>query len=261
MHAALIGCAILALASWVASLVSGNCSWVDRGWSILPPAYVGYFAWSSAFHPRLVLMGVFTVAWGARLTFNFARKGGYRPSSEDYRWAALRERLSPALFEGFRLLFISVLQNLVLLSLALPAWVASMSSRRLGVLDAVAGALFALFFVGEAVADQQQWNFQKARASRKARGEKGDEFLTTGLFRYSRHPNFFCEQAIWCSFWLFTLASGARTWNIGLVGPVALIAVFLGSTPFTEQLTLARHPHYADYQRRTSRLWPWFPSG
>ena len=251
--------AILAGLCLVLSVFSREYSWVDRVWSIVPVLYVAWFAASvGRLEPRLILMTVLVATWGARLTYNFARKGGYRRGGEDYRWKELRRRMSPAIFQVFNVLFISGFQNGLLLVLAWPAWVAAKQGPSpLGTLDAVATALFATFLVGETVADQQQWRFQSAKAARRRAGlSPGPGFLSEGLFRYSRHPNFFCEQGIWWSFYLFGVAAGAPWLNPSLLGPVLLTALFLGSTAFTESISVSKYPEYADYQRRTSRLIP-----
>ncbi len=253
----LYACATLALACQIASMLTREHSWVDRLWSIAPVLYVAWFAVSAGrFDARLLLMTALVTAWGARLTYNFARKGGYRRGGEDYRWAVLRERMHPSLFSVFNVVFINAFQHGLLWLLALPAWIAAARPpSRLGALDGVAAGLFVLFLIGETIADQQQWNFHLRKASP---GYAGPGFLTQGLFRYSRHPNFFCEQGIWWSFWLFGVAAGAPWWNVSLLGPVLLIALFQGSTAFTESITASKYPDYADYRRRTSRLIPWW---
>jgi steroid 5-alpha reductase family enzyme len=254
-------CALLAATCWILSVITREYSWVDRLWSIAPPAYVAWFAsrtgWSDL---RLLMMVVLTAMWGARLTYNYARKGGYSRGGEDYRWAELRKRMSPMRFQIFNLLFVSLFQNLLLLAIAAPA-AAALHHRQtpLGTLDFVAALAFAVFLLGEIVADEQQWRFQKAKAGRRQRGEPGPEFITSGLFRYSRHPNFFCEQAMWWSLYLFSVAASGRWITPWLAGPVLLSLLFQGSTAFTEELTLSKYPAYANYQRRVSRLWPWFP--
>ncbi len=233
-------------------------SWVDRLWSIAPAVYVIWFALSAErFDSRLALMSILVVAWGARLTFNFARKGGYAKGGEDYRWKVLRERMSPRAFALLNVVFINAIQHGLLLLLALPAWIAARrAGTPLGPWDAAAAGMFALFLIGETVADQQQWNFHREKA---ARTDAGPGFLTEGLFRYSRHPNFFCEQGLWWSFYLFGAGAGGGWWNVSLLGPVLLTALFHGSTDFTESISASKYPDYATYQRRTSRLIPWRP--
>ncbi len=259
LEIACLVCAALAASCWLLSVATREHSWVDRIWSIAPPAYVALFAQlEGAWTARVGLMLALSAIWGARLTYNFARKGGYARGGEDYRWEALKARMSPAAFAAFNLGFIAAFQNALLLAIALPAWVAA-SAREvpLGALDVVATLAFLSFLAGETIADQQQWAFQEDKRRRKERGEEvRARFLTTGLFRYSRHPNFFCEQALWWAFWLFGVAATGEWLHWSLGGAVVLTLLFQGSTTFTEQITLSRYPEYADYQRRTSRLLP-----
>ena len=84
-------------------------------------------------------------------------------------------------------------------------------------------------------------------------------FLQTGLFRYSRHPNFFFEQAQWWALYLFAIVATGTVLHWSILGPLLLTALFIGSTVFTESLSKARHPEYADYQASTSAIVPWFP--
>ncbi|MCU1447155.1 MAG: hypothetical protein JWP54_2813 [Cryobacterium sp.] len=128
-------CLVLFLAAtgtaWLLSLLTRDYSWVDRSWSLLPPAYLWVFAVAGALaDPRLIVMAALGTLWGARLTFNLARKGGYRPGGQDYRWAVLRRRLSRRQFALFNLFFISIYQNLLLLLITLPAWIALRHPRR-----------------------------------------------------------------------------------------------------------------------------------
>ena len=258
LHVAVVACAALAALCWLLSVLTREYSWVDRVWSLAPIGYVAWFAAQTGFtDPRLVLMTILVGLWGVRLTYNFARKGGYARGGEDYRWSVLRGMMPPALFQAFNLLFIAAYQNALLLLISLPAWAAVREPPApLGGLDLVAAAGFLLLLVGETVADQQQWTFQQAK---RRGGGAGPGFVTTGLFRYARHPNFFCEQGVWWCFSLFPVAAGAELWNPTLAGPVLLTLLFLGSTSFTESISAARYPAYRDYQRRTSRLIPWWP--
>lgn len=266
LRLALALCAALALSCWLLSLATREYSWVDRLWSIVPPVYVALFAHADLWSPRLLLVLALTTAWAVRLTFNFARKGGYgillgKRGGEDYRWEELRGRMSPALFQVFNVFFIAAYQHLLLFLIALPAW-SAMGAAPLGPLDAVATLGFVGLLALETVADEQQWRFQEDKRKKKERGEPIERpFLTTGLFRYSRHPNFFAEQGMWWCVYLFSVAAGAGWVNVTIVGPVLLTLLFQGSTGFTEQISVRRYPSYAEYQKTTSRLIPLPPRG
>jgi steroid 5-alpha reductase family enzyme len=83
--------------------------------------------------------------------------------------------------------------------------------------------------------------------------------LTTGLFKFSRHPNFFSEQAQWWVFFLFGAVAAGSLLEWTVVGAFLLTALFIGSTRFTEEISVSKYPDYVEYQRRTSALIPWFP--
>ncbi len=259
----LAGCGGVIGLCWLLGLLTKEHSWVDRGWSITPIFFVGFFAWTNGFRDaRLVLMFTLVLLWGARLTFNFARKGGYAKGGEDYRWPVLRKRLTPFQWQVFALLFVAGYQNLLLYLLALPAWHALRgSATSLGPVDIIAAGIFLAALALETVADQQQWNFHQDKKARVARGDAVTEpFLTTGLFRFSRHPNFFAEQVLWWGVYLFSVGATGEWLNPTIVGPLLLTLLFLGSTNFTESITLSKDPSYAAYQAQTSRLIPWFPA-
>jgi len=240
--------------TWLTSVITKEYSWVDRIWSIIPIVYIWIFAFGDEFsNPRINIMAILVTLWGARLTFNFARKGGYAPGGEDYRWAILREKMSPAIYQVFNILFIVIFQNALLLAIALPANLVLGSSANFTGVDLLFALLFFGFLCFEFAADQQQWNFHQAK---KAGTETG--FLTKGLFSISRHPNFFAEQAQWwvLAIWCFVV-SGSSDWYY-ILGAVILTALFIGSARFTEQISASKYPDYANYQKRVSMMIPWF---
>jgi steroid 5-alpha reductase family enzyme len=247
--------------AWAASVLSGDYSWVDRSWSILPVIYVAIFAaWAHLRDPRLDVMALLVLTWGARLTFNFARKGGYS-GVEDYRWGVLRSRMSRWQFQLFNVFFVVIYQNLLLVLISLPALSAyEHRSSELGGWFLSVAALFVLCTIGETVADQQQWDFQVAKGAALGDGRAVDaDFCQDGMFRYSRHPAYFFELAQW---WLLfvmgAIAAGSLAqWTV--VGAALLTALFVGSTRFTESISASKYPEYAGYQRRTSAIVPWPP--
>jgi steroid 5-alpha reductase family enzyme len=246
---------------WVLSVVTHEHSWVDRIWSIVPVVYLWVFAAGAGFSDaRLILMATLATLWGARLTFNFARKGGYARGGEDYRWSVLRARMSRGGFALFNLFFIVIFQNIVLLLITLPALTAAEHPTPLGALDVVAAVLFLMLLAGETVADQQQWRFQSWKAGERAAGrEPQPRFLQRGLFGVSRHPNYFFEIAQWWVIFFFGAIAAASVLQWTVIGAVLLSVLFVGSTVFTEQITKSRYPEYAQYQSSTSAVIPWFP--
>jgi steroid 5-alpha reductase family enzyme len=261
MHPLLVVIAVagaVAAFCWIASLVSKDHSWVDRLWSIVPIVYVGIFAGAAGFtDPRLNVMTALAALWGARLTFNFARKGGYR-GVEDYRWPILRTRFGPVRFAIFNVLFIVLYQHALLVLITLPALTAYENrGTPFGLLDILVAALFLALLVGETVADQQQWDFHQAKKAAVAAGRTPEpRFLQSGLWAYSRHPNFFFEQAQWWAFFLFAAVAAGSVLQWTVLGAALLTALFIGSTIFTESITRSKYPEYAEYQARVSPIVP-----
>jgi steroid 5-alpha reductase family enzyme len=256
---------------FVLSLVTGDHSWVDRYWSIAPVVYAWIVAIATIVSGQanglVILMAVLVTVWGARLTFNFARKGGYS-GTEDYRWPLLRSRMKGWQFFLFNLFFIVAFQNALLLWITLPTWVAAKAGPHpLTAWEIVLVVAFVLALIGETVADQQQWSFHQRKARERSAGrEVTPGFRHTGLWRFSRHPNYFFELAQWWLMYFLGVAavfaggaSGASVVNVSLFGAVFLIAIFVGSTMFTEAQSAEKYPEFADYQRTTSAIVPFVP--
>jgi steroid 5-alpha reductase family enzyme len=242
--------------AWIASLVTGDTSWVDRSWSIVPIVYAWVFAgFAHLANARLDVMAALVTVWGVRLTFNFARKGGYS-GVEDYRWPVLRASMPPWQFQLFNVFFIVLYQNFLLVLITLPALTAYQHrATPYGALDVVLTAIFLAFTLGETVADEQQWRFQSHKRAELAEGRSPErQFVQTGL-----HPNFFFEQAQWWALFLIGAVAARSVVEWTVVGPLLLTMLFVGSTAFTEKITLSRYPEYAEYQRQTSAVVPWFP--
>ncbi|MEZ4319918.1 MAG: DUF1295 domain-containing protein [Myxococcota bacterium] len=248
---------LVILTTWILSVVTREYSWVDRIWSVAPPVYAVLTAAGAGFRDaRLDLVAVLICAWGARLTFNFWRRGGYAKGGEDYRWAILKEKLGPVGFQVFNATFISPYQNLLVWLIVAPMHTMSEHPTPLGPLDAGLAVLFIGLLAGELVSDQQQYDFQTAKHAALARGETVQNFRTDGLFRYSRHPNYFFEVAQWWVVYAFAVVASGIPLHWTLAGPILLTLLFDGSTRFTEWITLSKYPEYAEYQRKTWRIVP-----
>ena len=251
MGAALDLCVILAALCWLAAVITREYSWVDRLWSLCPPIYCLIVAFANDFgSTRVNLMTALAVLWGARLTFNFVRKGGYQKGGEDYRWATVRERYGPIGIQIMNITFIAPGQMLLIWWFTSPvhaAWEAG--DTPLNGLDFLAAALFLLFLIVETVADEQMWAFQQDKKRRIADGEDvAQPFMNTGLFRYSRHPNYLCELGMWWVFYLFAVAASGQWIHWTGAGFVALTALFVGSIRLSESISAQKYPSYRDYQ-------------
>ena len=169
---ALAVCAVLAAACWLVSVLTDNYSQVDRLWSLAPPLYACHFAARAGWvDQRLNVIALLVVLWGGRLTYNFARKGGYRWHAEDYRWPELRQRLGPVWFQLLNATFVAPYQNLLLLLIVLPASVAWQArGTPLNALDAAAAVAFVLLLIGETVADQAAVALPVCQTSAQGRG-------------------------------------------------------------------------------------------
>jgi len=246
-----------AFARW---LWSGFCGSVDQLWNIAP----AFYSWLCVYcepTARGTLAAALCTVWSVRLTYNFARKGGFH--EEDYRWVYMRAWFSSNFgLCCFMFWFVGIVQSLVILAFALPAYVVTLYPNvPICYLDLVVACGLLGFIAFEAVADQQQWNYQthKKLAISQGRASEAQKrgFLAEGLFRFSRHPNVFAESMVWWLFYGFAVAASGRWlhWSIG--GAVVLTLIFQGSVDLTEKISASKYPMYAIYQKTTSKLIPW----
>jgi len=253
---------------FIVSEITRNYSQVDKLWSLVPIAY-SWVTVAAGASPRLILMSSLVTIWGLRLSYNFSRKGGYNiipwRGEEDYRWKVMKEypKLKGRLRFGlFNLLFISLYQNIIIFLFSSPLLLTSMyPDRSLTIIDYLAAILMLVFITTEGLADNQLFKFHQEK-KRTGKGKKVFEeslkrgFMTEGLWRYARHPNFASEQAIWISFYFFGVAASGQWINLTLVGPLFLVLLFIGSTQLTESLSSKKYPDYAAYQKEVPKFIP-----
>lgn len=259
---------IAALVTFVVSVITDNYSQVDKLWSIIPVPYVWIIAYQSGFEPRLSLMAILVSIWAIRLTFNFARRGGYSwkfwTGEEDYRWSILRAKPG---FEQqwkwvlFNFFFISAYQMALILMFTLPALKAMGSIEPLGWLDYGLATAFLALVMMEFVADQQQYNYQQEKYRRKKAGEDlgeyyGVGFTHTGLWGIMRHPNYAAEQSIWIVFYFFSVVATGHWINWSIAGCLLLVLLFVGSSDFSESISKEKYPLYDRYMKSVGRFIP-----
>jgi len=233
---------------FVGSRRANNSSLYDPYWSVLPIAIAAWFA-SLAPHlgPRFALVLLAVTLWGVRLTWNWAR-GWKGIHHEDWRYVDIRQKTGrlywPASFLGIHL-FPTALTYLG----SLPMLPALTSSAAFSPLDGLAALVTFTAIAIESIADEQLRAFRTDHPSGAC---------DQGLWKYSRHPNYFGEILFWVGLWLFGLAAGAPLW-MG-VGPAAMLALFLFvSIPLAEKHAVARRPDFAQRINAVPRLFPWFP--
>ena len=263
------GCS--ALYCFTVGEITRNNSQVDKVWSLLPIAYCWIIAAKGGMHPRLVVMAVLVTLWGIRLTYNFAKKGAYKlrfwEGEEDYRWEKVRTLpflQNRVVWMAFDLFFISGYQNALILMFTFPAVVCMGSTAPFGWVDAVAAVLMFGFIVYETIADKQQWAFQSKKWAMIKSGKTLEElpapynkgFNTCGLWSVSRHPNYMAEQAIWMSFYLFSIGAGVGIINWSMIGALLLIVLFAASTNLVEGISGDKYPEYAEYCKKVNKFLP-----
>jgi len=167
---------------------------------------------------------------------------------------------NPILWTIFNLLFISIYQHFLLLAIISPSIVASSAATHAATevswntLDSLASSLFLFFLLIEAKADNQQYAFQreklrKVQLNEDLLGDYKDGFLhTSGLYAYVRKPNYAAEQALWISYYLFSVAACRGRHNWSFLGCTLLVLLFQGSGWLTELLTVQKYPKYEFYK-------------
>lgn len=237
---------------FAASVATGNSSVYDPYWSVAPPLVALAWASRGADRARRTLVILLVTAWAVRLTWNWLR-GWQGLGHEDWRYLDLRRKSGRAYwlvsFTGIHLF-----PTLIVLLGCLSLWPALATGRRpLGALDVVAAAVTAAAIAIEATADEQLRRFRRAAPPPGAT-------LATGLWAYSRHPNYFGETLFWWGLFLFALAADPGAWWT-VVGPLTVTLMFLFvSIPMIDERMTARRPDYAAHKRRVSGLVPWFTS-
>ncbi|HEY9033839.1 MAG TPA: DUF1295 domain-containing protein [Pseudomonadales bacterium] len=236
------------------SRVFKNSSFYDAYWSVIPPLFLLYW-WFTRSNDidtlRFVLVSIVVWYWALRLTWNW---GKHWPGlhHEDWRYGMLKEKFPRAelLVDFFGIHFFPTVQ--VFLGM-LPMYAAvALGSRPVNVLDYVALVIGVGAVTIQLLADRQLHRFIEQR--------KPGEIIDSGLWGWSRHPNYFGEIMVWVSLALFGLAAYPQGWWWQIIGAVAMLVMFLAaSIPMMEKRSLERRPQYQHTIDRVSMLVPWPP--
>lgn len=241
--------ASLAFLTWLASLARHDASLIDRMWSVfIVGAGLVYFALLPVQTVRGLWMAVLGAAWSVRLCLYVTwRNWGH---GEDRRYQAIRARNQPNY--GFKSLYLVFALQAVLAWIVSAPFLAGMAAARpLGPLD-VAGAVLALFGIFfEAVGDAQMARF-------KADPKSAGQVMDRGLWRYTRHPNYFGEACVWWGIWLMAVGGAGWSGAWSIVSPLLMTVLLLkvSGVRMLEADIGERRPAYRDYIARTNAFLP-----
>ncbi len=235
------------------SLRIRNFSIVDIAWSAIFTPLVVLFATVAGGHPpRRVLIAAMVTLWSLRLASHlFVRIRSLHPQEEG-RYLQLRQEWAANLHARFFSFFQA--QGALAVLLSVPFLLACVDRRpSLGLFEIAGAGLFVVALVGETVADRQLAAF-------KADPRSSGRTCRAGLWRYSRHPNYFFEWLVWVAYSVFAWPS---PWGfVSIYGPLLMLFFLFRVTgiPLTEEQALrTRGDDYREYQRTTSPFVPWFP--
>jgi steroid 5-alpha reductase family enzyme len=242
---------IAMLLLWLLASVRSDVSVVDIYWGagfILVASLS--VAWNRPVHLRGAVALLLVCLWGIRLaSYLLWRKWG---EDEDRRYQAMRQHHG-ARFWWVSLFTVFLLQGILLWVIAMPLQVIAVSRdvTFATTTDVIGLLLWIVGFAFQAIGDMQLVDFQ-------SQPENRDRVLNRGLWRYTRHPNYFGESLMWWGLYLLSLSAGGG-WTV--FSPILITTLLLKVSGVTlmESTIADRRPEYADYRRRTSAFVPWLP--
>jgi steroid 5-alpha reductase family enzyme len=240
--------AVLMIVLWLVSVLIKDVSIVDPVWG---PAFVlvaltGALAGDGCVGRRWLLFAL-TALWGLRLGWHLLRRKLGDPE-EDRRYRVMRERRGAG-FVPWSLVAIFGLQGLLVLIVSLPLQVAATRGGSLNAWIVPGVVLFVIGLVFEAVGDAQLSRFKSDPSNQ-------EQVMDRGLWRFTRHPNYFGDFCVWWGLWLIVLPAGGTWWTF--IGPLvmSILLIRVSGAALLERDIAERRPQYADYIKRTSGFFP-----
>lgn len=246
---------IIMLLCWLYCVQQKRAGLVDAAWSFcIALTCISAAMWYQEAPASLrLLIGIGSTLWFARLTWHLSRRY-FNEEREDERYASMRAAMGKFQHTGFLLFFLFQAGLAYIFSLPMLILLSSTETTThifgINAVVIVAAMIMLIAFLGESLADQQLYNFKKDPNNQ-------GKTLDSGLWRYSRHPNYFFEWLHWFAYPIVGIWVGLY---ILWVYPVLmfLFLYFFTGIPFSEQQALRhRGDNYRDYQRRTSMFFPW----
>ncbi len=239
------------LVVWAFGILFANSSVYDPYWSILPIVIISYWIFASdiPFSAINILFLAAAAVWGIRLTINWiTRWRGF--SHQDWRYTMLKEKSSRMWFFT-NLIGINLMPTVIVFAALIPAYFGIGRGGHAGILTWLGFAICIGAALIQGISDRQMDLFRKSRSS-------VSQNIDTGLWRHSRHPNYFGEVSFWWGIWLMQMGIAPHIWQT-VAGPVLMTLLFVFiSIPMMERYIIASRPSYIHYQKKVSMLKPWF---
>jgi len=242
----------LMLGVWLLSLALKDASIVDVVWGLGFLLIAGVcYATTGGYAGRKILITALAAVWGLRLALHiFLRNKG---KGEDYRYQAMRRRFGKR-FPIVSLFTVFGLQGVLMWVISLPLQIGQLSREPAGLtwLDWTGAVIWLVGFLFESVGDLQLVRF---KAERRNKGKVMDR----GLWRFTRHPNYFGDALLWWGFFVIALATPHGVWTV--VGPLIMTGLLMkvSGVALLEKTLTKTKPEYAGYVSRTNAFFPWRP--
>lgn len=240
---------LVAVFFWLVSLVRNDVSIVDSLWSLmfLLVALV-YAVMDGSSGPRELLILLLVAVWAMRLSVYITWRN--HGQAEDYRYQEIRANNEPGFrYKSFYIVFL--LQAVLAWVISLPLAAAISGQSAIGLLDYAGCVLIVVGVFFEAVGDMQLSRFRRDP-------DNAGKVLDKGLWRYTRHPNYFGNFTLWWGFYLVALSAGAW-WTV--ISPLLMTFLLLkvSGVALLEKDISGRRPQYQQYIRRTNAFFPGMP--
>ena len=234
---------------WIFGILFGNSSIYDPYWSVAPliilPCWI--IIKGTSFSVINILFLVAIIVWGIQLTLNWAIrwKGLHH---QDWRYTMLKKK-SPRLWFFTNLMGINLMPTVIVFIALTPAYFGIGQERPLNFFTGIWFAVCIGAVLVQTISDRQMDLFKKDRSNK-------NKYIDQGIWRYSRHPNYFGEISFWWGIWLMQMGTAPQIWAT-VTGPILVTLLFIFvSIPMMEKHILTSIPTYSRYQKQVSVLKP-----
>ena len=234
---------------WGIGLIFKNASLYDPYWSIVPVLVIPF--WVIIKGSSVGVLDIFLIIaitiWGIRLTLNWV-VGWKGLSHQDWRYTMLKEK-NPDIWFITNLGGINMMPTIFVFLGMIPVYYTINNPQQINVISVIGFIICIFAAIIQFIADRQMAVFRSNKAN------KG-QCINTGLWKYSRHPNYLGEISLWWGMWIMLMGSAPQYW-ITVIGPVAMTILFIFiSIPMMEKYVLQKRPMYADYKKTVPMLIP-----